>query len=135
MARHKQNRVLQQPPKVKGFNPIGFYSSKTNCIHLNFEEFESIRLIDYENLTQEQASSYMKISRPTLTRIYESARKKLGKVLVEANQLLIDGGNFIFKENWFECKKCECKFNNPDKSEITSCIICNSKQIELLQKS
>lgn len=133
MARHKQNRVIQQPPKVKGFNPMGFYSTKSESIQLSLEEYESIRLIDYENLSQEQASTYMKISRPTLTRIYEAARKKLGTAIVEANQILIEGGNYIFKENWYECNTCQSKFNNPLDTVIKCCVLCKSNKIELIQ--
>lgn len=126
MARQKQKRVIQQPPKVKGFNPMGVYTSKTEAIQLNLEEYESIRLIDYENLSQEQASVYMKVSRPTLTRIYDAARKKLGRAIIKGLQIQIEGGKFIFNEPWFECSDCECKFNNPDNTELNKCIMCSS---------
>lgn len=136
MARNKQNRVIQQPPKVKGFNPMGTYTPKIESVKLNLEEYESIRLIDYENLSQEQASVYIKVSRPTLTRIYDSARKKISKALINGNQILIEGGKFIFSEDWFECADCNCKFNNPENLELNNCIVCNSDNVKpVIQKT
>jgi len=50
---------------------------------LNFDEYETIRLLDYEGLMQEEAAERMNVSRPTLTRIYENARKTMAKAFVE----------------------------------------------------
>lgn len=135
MARTRQNRIIQQPPKVLGFNPIGFYTSKPKTVCLNLEEYESIRLLDYENLSQEEASKYIGVSRPTLTRIYESARKKVSKALIEGCKIIIEGGSFIFKDEWFECKNCLCKFNNPVKAEINCCALCGSSDIVQLNQA
>ncbi len=133
MARPKNNRIVQQPPKVKGFNPMGYYSANAEKVILDIEEYECIRLLDYENLSQEEASKFLNVSRPTLTRIYDSARKKIAKMLIMANQLVIDGGNYVFRETWFECKSCCCKFNNPTNKEICKCALCGNKEITKLK--
>jgi predicted DNA-binding protein (UPF0251 family) len=122
--------VIQQPPKAKGFNPLGYYGTKSEPISMNLEEYESIRLLDYEGLSQESAAKYMGISRPTLTRIYESARKKIALILIEAKQLRIEGGNFTFSEEWFICLNCESKFNNPGQKEILSCPLCHDINLQ-----
>jgi predicted DNA-binding protein (UPF0251 family) len=132
MARPRQKRVIQQPPKVKGFNPLGYYSSKNSSIKLNLEEFECIRLLDFEGLSQEEAAEFMHVSRPTLTRIYEKARIKIAKTLIDGNQLLIEGGDFVFKENWYLCLQCHSKFNSPEKTELYSCPLCTSKKIKTI---
>ena len=129
MPRPTNNRVIQKPPKVKGFKPIGYFGSLTQSVKLNVEEYEVIRLLDYESLTQEEAAKHLRVSRPTLTRIYEKARKKVAVALMEANQLLIEGGSFIFKDEWFECSNCRSKFNNPGDKEIQHCPLCKHQTI------
>ncbi len=57
-------------------------------------------------MTQEEAAEHMNVSRPTLTRIYESARKAIAKALVEGKMILIEGGNIEFEQHWFRCKCC-----------------------------
>lgn len=95
---------------------------------LFFEEYESIKLLDYDNLTQEEAAVCMNVSRPTLTRIYESARNKVARSMVEGKDLIIKGGNFHFDENWFYCKACQSRFNVFEKAE-KGCPVCSSKEI------
>ncbi|MCK7507010.1 MAG: DUF134 domain-containing protein [Desulfobacterales bacterium] len=50
---------------------------------LNLDEFEAIRLADYEQLYQEEAAARMNISRQTFGRIIEAAHKKIADVLIE----------------------------------------------------
>ena len=66
--------------------------SGTEEVRLRFEEYEAIRLIDHDGLTQAGAAERMGISRPTCTRIYNRARKLLARALVEARPLSIGGG-------------------------------------------
>lgn len=114
------------PPRVKGFIPIGYYKDQSDPVQLNIEEYEVIRLLDYEGLSQVEAAKIMQISRPTLTRIYERARRKVATALTEAQQILIEGGSAMFNGNWYECERCNCKFNNPSEEVITHCPVCDS---------
>ena len=61
---------------------------------MTLDEFETIRLLDREGLTQEQCAEKMGIARTTVTAIYESARRKVADALVDGKQLLIRGGNY-----------------------------------------
>ena len=63
---------------------------------MTVDEFETLRLLDNEGLTQEQCAARMNVSRTTVTAIYDSARKKIGDVLVNGKRLLITGGNCRF---------------------------------------
>lgn len=65
---------------------------------LSLDEFEAIRLIDREGLTQEQSAQKMGVARTTVTAIYESARKKIAVSLVDGIGLLISGGTYRLAE-------------------------------------
>ncbi len=65
-----------------------------NVLTMNLDEYESIRLIDREGLTQEQCAKRMGVARTTVTNIYESARKKLAEALIDGKTLRISGGNY-----------------------------------------
>ena len=75
----------------------GVRGRKTNEVILHLEEYEAIRLLDYQNLTQEEAAVYMDVSRPTLTRIYEEARNKVATAFVEGRDLISEEVMFILK--------------------------------------
>ena len=51
MARPKRIRKVKNPPHYRGFNPIGMDQPHSPVV-MNFEEYESIRLSDYELLGQ-----------------------------------------------------------------------------------
>ncbi|MGD9558795.1 MAG: DUF134 domain-containing protein [Mangrovibacterium sp.] len=127
MPRKKRDRRLLAPPAIKGLSVYG-PRNRSEQIMLFFEEYESIKLLDYDNLTQEEAAVCMNVSRPTLTRIYESARNKVARSMVEGKDLIIKGGNFQFDENWFYCNTCQSRFNVFDQAE-TICPVCSSTDI------
>jgi len=89
-----------------GFKPFGIPRSVLETVTMSYDEYESVRLLDYEGLMQEQAAERMNVSRPTLTRIYESARKAIAKAFVEGKMIMIEGGNVDFGRQWFRCRKC-----------------------------
>ncbi len=132
MPRKKRDRRLLAPPAIKGLSVYG-PKNRSEQIILCFEEYESIKLLDYDNLTQEEAAVCMDVSRPTLTRIYEAARNKVARSMVEGKDLVIRGGNFHFDDNWFYCKNCQAKFNLLTGSE-DACPVCNSKDIITLNE-
>lgn len=106
MARPLKSRKISNPPKMKGFKPFGIPSCKLEFIKLKLEEYESIRLINYEFLDQDQAARQMKVSRPTFTRIYNNALNQIAKSYVEGKAIEIEGGNYQMEKDWYRCKKC-----------------------------
>jgi len=96
MGRNKQLRQILSNPQAAGFRPFGRNCKRGECIELLFDEYETVRLLDYEGRQQAEAAELMKISRPTLTRIYMEARHKLAKAIVEGLQIRITGGNTDF---------------------------------------
>ena len=80
---------MNNPPHFKGFRPIGL-PEENNPVVINFEEYEAIRLSDFEFNGHVEAAKIMGVSRPTYTRIYESARRKVAQALVEGAALIIE---------------------------------------------
>ncbi len=106
MPRPKQNRKICNPPKMKGFKPFGIRARNLSAVVLMYDEYETIRLLDYDGLTQEQAAEKVGVSRPTLTRIYEKARQKIAQAFVEGKMINIEGGNVEFESSWYRCTRC-----------------------------
>lgn len=128
MARSKFSRKMQQPPRVLGLKPFGQPFRGGSSIHLLFEEYEALRLCDYQGLSQEQAAEAMKISRPTLTRILDAGRRKVAHSLVEGLSLVIKGGNVYFDEEWFRCEDCQHVFTI-ETEEAEDCPQCQSSHL------
>jgi len=130
--RIKVLRKVLNVPVVKGFKPYGPELNKQNSepVYLLYEEYEALRLCDYDMLNHQQASIMMGVSRPTFTRIYASALQKIAKAFVEGRQISIEGGKVYFDSDWYTCKKCKCYFNNPEKEKsIEKCPLCGSKHV------
>jgi len=106
MPRPKQDRKICNPPLMQGFKPFGMPKRLLGSVSLLFDEYEAIRLLDYEGMNQDKAAEQMNVSRPTLTRIYEKARKGIAQALVEGKMIVIEGGNVSFDREWFRCKRC-----------------------------
>ncbi len=135
--RPKRRRVLSEPPAVSGFVPeSGDYSyASEDTVILFFEEYESIRLADYEHLTQLEASKKMHISRPTFTRVYESARKKVAKAFVENRRISIEGGHVEFDADWYRCNNCGSVFKRKSGQQANLCPVCRDSRIIPLQQA
>jgi uncharacterized protein len=106
MSRPTKNRKVSTPPKMIGFKPYGLKKCKKESIVLNYDEFEGLKYMNYDNLQQEEAAIKMDISRPTFTRLYNSALKKIATAFVEGKSIEIEGGNVQFENEWLRCTKC-----------------------------
>jgi uncharacterized protein len=99
MSRPKCQRHICGVPDRNYFKPRGIPAVELEEVVLNLDEFEAIRLADYEQLYQEEAATRMNISRQTFGRIIESARKKIADVLISGKALKIESGEVNLKEN------------------------------------
>lgn len=93
MARPKKYRRICDFPQTPSFVPAEMQEPK-DAIILTLEEYETIRLIDKEGLSQEQCGDFMQVARTTVQQIYANARKKLADVLVDGLPLRIEGGDY-----------------------------------------
>ncbi len=95
MARPFRCRRIEQFPAYRSFSPDDVVSAET--IQMTIDEFETLRLLDNEGLTQEECADRMNIARTTVTAIYVSARKKVAETLVYGKRLIITGGHCEFR--------------------------------------
>ena len=93
MPRPVKCRKVCHFPQTLEFSPVDGAAEKEPVI-MAVDEYEAIRLIDKEALSQEQCAAFMQIARTTVQRIYESARKKLADCLVDGRPLRIQGGDY-----------------------------------------
>ena len=129
MARIKKKRLVQMAPCFGGFKPFGVLNEKRSKVMINIEEYEALKLCDYEHLTQAVAAELMNISRPTFTRIYESVRSKIARAFIEGLPITYEGGDSLIAE-WYTCDKCEIIFTLKNIGG-KSCPLCKSKEITL----
>lgn len=127
MPRPRKCRKVCCVPEKNCFGPLDGGVDNNSFIAMTLEEYETIRLIDYEGFTQEKCAEKMQVARTTVQAIYSEARNKLSKVLVEGKLLRITGGNYELCEGtefFCECGGCHkhrqrrnqlCKFNEDDK--------------------
>ena len=141
VGRPQKIRKIAGAPTVSGFNPCaqgrhrrGRHASRINDdILLLFEEYESIRLLDYEGNNQTDAAEQMHVSRPTLTRIYQRARKKVAQAFIEGRTIKFEGGKVHYETEWYQCTQCKTVFNIPEngtaENKEMACPLCASEAL------
>jgi len=117
-----------------GFKPMGVPMSLSENISVQYEEYEALRLADYEDLSHAEAAQRMNVSRPTFTRMYEKIRKKVARAFVEGKTILIEGGTVEFDKQWYRCPSCHTIFHVPQDT-IPACVNCGEEQVEHINES
>lgn len=136
--RSRTPRKISEPPVIKGFRPYGgsLGNTKPETINLLLEEYEALRLCDYDHFNHEEAAELMGVSRPTFTRIYASALEKIATSFVQGQQIIIEGGRVYFDSKWCHCNACECRFSNPtDTEDKIICPLCGSPDVSSVKQS
>ncbi|OQY37227.1 MAG: DNA-binding protein [Candidatus Cloacimonetes bacterium 4572_65] len=129
MSRPKKKRMVNCPPVFSSFKPAGVRRNQLVQVSLLLDEYEAIKLVDYEGMDHQEASEEMGVSRPTISRLIDKARKKIVLLLVEGKELIIEGGDVHFKENFLECLDCGHKFKINISNDVNECPSCKSKNL------
>ncbi|MCR4649900.1 MAG: DUF134 domain-containing protein [Lachnospiraceae bacterium] len=93
MPRTTKCRKICCFPDYYSFIPEEADAESIATIMLSLDEYETIRLLDHEGLNQEECALRMGVARTTVTAMYDSARKKIARAVVEGKRLRIAGGN------------------------------------------
>lgn len=77
-------------------------------VQITVEQFETIRLIDYEKLNQDEASKLMNVARTTVQALYDQARTLIASALIEDKAIQVGGGHYELcdEENHKDKKGC-----------------------------
>lgn len=82
-------------PEINRYGPLGVPLGDEENVTMTVDEYETIRLIDLEGLTQEECAEQMDVARSTIQGIYVDARKKLADAIVNGKALSIEGGTYL----------------------------------------
>lgn len=122
MPRPIKCRRVCQIPQNTTFGPLNKDIPDCDDVFMTVDEYETIRLIDFNDMNQEQCAEQMGIARTTVQGIYMSARKKLATALVNGSTLFISGGDYMVcdgnhKKCGKRCHKHQCWKNNLTNNE------------------
>ncbi len=132
MPRKKLPRKIVAPPNFSGFRPYGCPKRCKGSVDLFYEEYEALRLADFDLLSYEEAALLMEISRATFARIYESASRKIARALVEGKEIRSVYGNVSMNSDWFLCDDCHTRFEDQNRIIENNCPECHSENIHLI---
>lgn len=103
MPRPCKRRRICALPRCHRFGPAE--GGAAPPLTMPLDEYEAVRLIDLEGLTQEECAAQMGVARTTVQAIYAAARAKLADCLVNGRELRLAGGDF---EVCGACGGCGC---------------------------
>jgi len=90
MARPRKRRCCRRYQADRIYKPQGIPLSDIEHTMLSLDQFEALRLCDYEQLDQEEAGRRMGISRGTIQRLLYSARKSVVEAILGNNALIVN---------------------------------------------
>ena len=96
IARPQKCRCICSPPRFLRFAPEG---TAKGTVVLGYDEYEVLRLLDYEGFSQAVCAQRMDVSRTTVTRMYESARKKVADAFVNGKNILMEPVDYRRRKN------------------------------------
>lgn len=89
MGRPKIPRIICGSPADSCFKPNGIPMKQLEQVYLQTDEFEAIRLVDYQGMLQQEAAAVMGVSRQTLANLVKAARLKVSDCLLNGKALMM----------------------------------------------
>ena len=102
MPKCRKRRICREPVYTVFQNEEG----SDEVILLTADEYEAIRLIDREGLSQSECAVRLNVARTTAQLIYNTARKKIADSIVLGKALQIGGGNYTVCDGSLSCRDC-----------------------------
>jgi predicted DNA-binding protein (UPF0251 family) len=129
VPRPRKCRRIAFMPGTNYYKPAGVPLRFLDEVCLSFEELESVRLKDLEDLDQEHSAERMNISRSTFQRILESARKKIADALLNGKAIRIEGGNVEMLPQHYVCEnghQWDVPLEQATAEPLQICPVCNT---------
>ena len=121
MPRPKRSRFIRTIPAVTYFKPRGIPMSQLKEVCLGVDELEALRLCDLEGLYHDKAAEMIGVSRQTLGRILEQARKKVVEALVYGKALRIESPPDAQILTQYTCSSCHYQWREAFVLKKTPC--------------
>lgn len=93
-GRPRKYRIVKLDPKISQFSPRG-KPGRPDEVELKMDEFEALRLADYQDLSQKEAAKSMHVSQQTFSRILRKAHRLIAKGITTGSAIRIQGGQYI----------------------------------------
>ncbi len=121
-------RKVRCKPDSNYFKPRGVSLGALQELALGIDEFEAVRLADFEGLYQEAAAKRMKISRQTFGNLIVSAHRKIADCLVNAKALKIEARPMAALRRRCACRRCGNAWQkNRRKDGFARCLKCEKR--------
>jgi predicted DNA-binding protein (UPF0251 family)/DNA-directed RNA polymerase subunit RPC12/RpoP len=124
----KKERLVKYPPHVVLFKPQGIPAYMLEQVVVTVDEYEAVRLMDFEGLDQEEAAKRMGVSRATGARIMESAHKKIAEALTQGKAIRIEGGSYVIQMDRYWCQGCGEYWEMKERANASQCPSCGSRE-------
>ena len=95
MVRPRKRRCIRAMPVSTFYKPQGIALHELKGVTLTLEGFETMRLVDGENVNREEAAKMLGVSPSTLCRILAEARGTVARALANGWALRIEGGDYM----------------------------------------
>jgi len=86
-------RIIGRTPAAEHFAPLNSKGEAQLGVRppvvMSPDEYEALRLVDHQGMIQEEAARMMRVSRGTVWRCLDSARRKVAAAVVEGRELVI----------------------------------------------
>ena len=97
MQRGNKVRTICIQPQCTRFVAEGA-DPDAGTMTITLDMLEAMRLVDTENLAQQQAARQMNVSTPTLCRILAEGRRRTALALLNGTTILLEGGNIMYMD-------------------------------------
>ena len=89
---------VRAEPGVTYFKPRAVPLTELEEVVISVNEFEALRLADFEQMDQVNCAKRMGISQPTFNRTIQSARQKISDAVINGKAIKIEGGSYRVKK-------------------------------------
>lgn len=98
MVRPLKMRRVGFNPNCTYFKPRGIPLANLEEVVLTKDTLEAVRFVDFEGLYQDMAAEKMGVSRQTIGRMVEQARKIIADALLNGKAIKIEDGNVQYNQ-------------------------------------
>ena len=90
MPRPRKHRCCRRYQADRVYKPQGIPMRDIEVSALSLDQFEALRLCDYERMEQEEAGQVLGVSRGTVQRLLYTARRQMVEAMLKNNAIIVN---------------------------------------------